>query len=261
MTTPEKSNSGKSMEEILDSRFNNFEVVLKKMLEVEMSKMTMDFNDLKNSLQFLSEKYEEVTKENREMKEELESLKKENGLVKKELKMVQESAKSALMTSNDIDNHLRSNNVELHGVPLTKNENVGNVSFEILKVAAPNIKEEEIEKVHRIGNPKNADGTPKKTTPILVQLKGKVRRNEILKNRKKLAKHDFQKMNLDTERVFINENLSQFSKSLFHQANVLKKKNGWSYIWIMNGNINMRKSDGSQVLRIRDTSDLNKITK
>ena len=57
------------MEEILDSRFNNFEVVLKKMLEVEMSKMTMDFNDLKNSLQFLSEKYEEVTKENREMKE------------------------------------------------------------------------------------------------------------------------------------------------------------------------------------------------
>ena len=75
----------------------------------------------------------------------------------------QESAKDVLMTSNDIVNHLRSNNVEFNY--MSSNYKKGMLATFLLKFWRLNIKEEEIENVHKIENPKNADGTPKENNP------------------------------------------------------------------------------------------------
>ena len=136
-------------------------------------------------------------------------------------------------------------------MPAAKNDNV---AMDILKVADASISVNDVGSVRRIGNPKDKDGKNKATRPILVSLKSIDRRMSIYHNKKKLYKHDFS--NLGLEKVFINENLSPHSKSLFFQANKLKKEKNWSYIWTNNCTIYMRKIDNSPAIKIQDEADL-----
>ena len=85
------------------------------------------------------------------------------------------------------------------------------------------------------------------------------KRLDILKNRKKLAGYNFSDIGVDSQRVFINENLTSFTKDLFYKANKLKREHGWKYIWTINGNIKLRQNEGCSVISVKDTNDLKKI--
>ena len=67
-------------------------------------------------------------------------------------------------------------------------------------------------------------------------------------------------MGVDTNRVFINENLTSYTKNIFYQANLLKKKYKWKYIWTRNGMVKLRQSDDFPVITINTINDLKKIT-
>ena len=59
--------------------------------------------------------------------------------------------------------------------------------------------------------------------------------------------------------MYINENLSGYLNALRGKANALRKEKDYQFIWIKNGNILVRKKEGSSTINIQTTADLNKI--
>ena len=99
----------------------------------------------------------------------------ENRFLKDKLASTEQTAKATRIKANEIDNHLRCNNIELHGVPIYKQENVERIAVSILKIADSKITKEDIDMVRRTGNPKNVDGSSKTSLPIMVRLKSRER--------------------------------------------------------------------------------------
>ena len=259
-----------SMEQVLQDEFVRFEAKLAEMMEsklnekfdkmiYEMQVCKYEMQDLKTSVNFLNEMFEEMKKENKEMKEEMQSIKRENEAFKKEIELAKATSVNATIKVNEMDNYLRLNNVELHGIPGASNENVDRIALGVLKIVEPSLVEGDIEMVKRLKSINNKDGSLRATNPILVKFKSREKRVAVISNRRKLAGVDFRRINLNTSSVFINDNLSSFSKALFYKANLLKKEKNWKYLWTSNGNILLKKHESAQAVMIRDESDLEKL--
>lgn len=262
---PAKSVDAKTLENLLTSRFSSFEEKLKSFIKDEAEKqsnsMKVEFNEMKKAMTFFEAKCEEMMAENKELKKEVSALKKENSDIKAKLVATEKCAQNAMVKVNEVDNHLRLNNIELHGVSLDEKEDASKVAMRVIKIVDPSATEKDLELVRRVGNPTKKDGSRRQDMPILVKLRSRDQRMHIMRNRKQLAGKDFNAIGVKANKVFINENLTSFSKSLFYQANILRKNNGWKYIWTTNGSINLRKNDESRVLFVRSEEDLHKITK
>ena len=237
----------KEVEEVKDELRKEVE----DMKEDILKDIRKEVEEVKKGMEFVEERYEEMKKENEKMIAEVKEVKSLNTALSQELGLVKQKSKLALVTANEIDNYLRLHSLEIHGVPAAKSDNV---VMDVLKVADASLSENDIGSVRRIGNPKDKDGKNKATRPILVTLKSVDRRMHIYQHKKKLYKHDLSNIGLD--KVFINENLSPHSKSLFFQANKLKKEKKWSYIWTNNCTIYVRKTDNTPAVKIQDEADL-----
>ena len=132
-------------------------------------------------------------------------------------------SKEAMWMVNDFDNHLRSNNLELHGITPVQNENLGQTALNVLKLLDPSLATGDIEMVRRLRSNTNKDGSFRTANPILVRLKSAEKRMMLFRNKRKLAGVNFNGMNVNAERVVLNENLSNYSKSLFYHVNSFKK--------------------------------------
>ena len=154
-----------ALERMLESRFSSFEEKMDKIIEERVEKrlncFMEEFTDFKKLVTFLSNTVDEVSAVNKELKQEIKKVINENESLKRKLDATEITAKAAMTKSNEIDNHLRQNNIEIHGVPLYKQENVERLALSILKISDSNISKEDIDVVRRTGNPKNYDGTNK----------------------------------------------------------------------------------------------------
>ena len=93
----------------------------------------------------------------------------------------------------------------------------------LLKIVDPTIVQNDIKESFRIKRFMTEEKNPNKGSPILVKFMSTNKRLDILKNKRKLAGFKFKDTGVDTQRVFINENLTSYAKNLFYQANLLKK--------------------------------------
>lgn len=60
--------------------------------------------------------------------------------------------------------------------------------------------------------------------------------------------------------IFINESLSNFNRSLFYKAQKVKTEKDFSFVWVNNGVILLRKKEGDKVIRICSFEDLDKLS-
>ncbi len=217
--------------------------------------------DMNESWKSIMMDLKELTDENSKLKKKTERLQKELDEEKAARRLNNEKSngeiKAALSKINDMDNYLRGNNLEIHGVPVSENLEVA--CTKILKVVEPTITRKDVERMRRIGNPKHKDGNEKGSLPILVIMKSKEQKLKIIKNKKKLVGVEFGKLGINAKKIFINENLTNQSKALLFKANTQRKEKEWKFIWTSNGNIYLRKDEGSPIMHIRDERDLVKI--
>lgn len=62
-----------------------------------------------------------------------------------------------------------------------------------------------------------------------------------------------------SSKIYINDSLTSYNRALFKAAGNFKKSSNYKYLWIRNSSILLRKSDGTQVIRIDSFEDLNNI--
>ena len=146
-------------------------------------------------------------------------------------------------------------------MPFTKNEEVTQITLDLLNKLEVDIDEEDISIVHRLPVKQRFGRTrfdkPANHPTIIVRLVSRQKRNETYAKRfnaKSIAEFPVKRM----AHLFVNENLTQRRKRLFWLSKQKAKElAGYNYFWTHNGQIFVRKNEESEIF-IRTGSDLDK---
>ena len=227
------------------------------LLSQENKQLNSKIDELIKSTNFMSDKYDEnamhmkeiksqlleIQNQNKALLEENAALKKEINLEKKEREKMQQNF-LAILTPIELER--RQNNLELHGLPESKEENCNSIVKGVLQNVTPD--PIEISNCFRFGRFDNSSDKPRR---ILIQFANKQQRDDIYKKRKNLKKMD--------KPIYLNENLPRHLSILRGKANSKRNEQKYKFIWMKNGTILVRKDEHSEVITIRSTFDLDKI--
>lgn len=187
--------------------------------------LLLKFDDQSKIIKSYEEKFEVIIQENINLKSKVKSL--EGRL-------------------DEIEQYSRVNCLEINGVPELKNENILEVVKSIGKSLGVEITEEMIDASHRMGSKK--DG---KHRGIIVKFTRRIIKEELLGKRKikrNLNTHDLNMKNSPAEVVYINESLSPARRKILNAARALKKEKGYTFVWVRDGRIFLRKNEGDPVI-------------
>lgn len=223
-------------------------------IQEEQKKIVADFN---KSFESLHDKIEEKTtaledkmKIIEEYISETDKLKVENITLKKQVTTLETRIE-------DLENYSRRNCVEIQGIPEEQGENVTNVIKNVGNALGVNITDDMIDACHRVGR-RTAEKRPR---GIILKFVRRTDKDAIMKKRQE-RKRDFSTRHLgmssDTP-VYLNDSLSPSRRRLLGRARQLKTEKGYKYLWLRNGNILLRRQEGSPVIEIRCQADLDNL--
>lgn len=194
--------------------------------------------------------------------EQTQTIKRLEGTIERLLKISEEKDKRI----TDLETRLISleakiyeNYIEIHGVHEERNaggvenrEDTQRIAVEILQQYDGTLAKNDINHSYRkvnYGDKYNGK------SPIIVELKPNKERREIVEKYKKTRK------SREHSDVRIFEYLSNAQRSLLWETKERARREEWKYVWIQEGSVLARKSDGEKVLKIKTLKDLDKIVK
>ncbi|KAK9685104.1 Baculovirus FP protein [Popillia japonica] len=145
--------------------------------------------------------------------------------------------------------------IEIHGLEEFAEDNLGETVVKLIEKLDVNVDRSEIDVVERMKSKQT--GKPR---PIVVRFKS-VRACNAVKAKKRavLTNQDITRVRF-TKRVIIYEHLSS-DKKLLWQTKEKAREVGWKYVWSQNGQILIRKDDGSRIFQVECGDSLNTILK
>lgn len=150
----------------------------------------------------------------------------------------------------------RCNNVEIKGIPFKKSENLFNIIYKIAEAVQTPIRKEDINYVARVPNPQ---GDSQKN--IIVALHNRYTKEEFIAAARKKGRL-LKDLGFSSDlKYFVNDHLTLHNKALLKEAKKLASVHNFRYVWVKHCQILVRKSDTSQIFRIKNEQDLQKIAK
>lgn len=164
---------------------------------------------------------------------------------------------------NDLEQYGRKNSVEIQGVPLPvptstgaqPRENAIEVVHRIGAAVGFQFQPYTIDACHRLGKVSNRSQPP----GIIVKFTCRVEKESFMQKVK--SRRDFSTRHVNgfenfDQRIFVNDNLTEFNKMLFKKAREFKKANNFLFVWYKNGKILLRKTEKGKVFVISSLDDL-----
>ena len=237
--------------------------MIKELKEQMIAEMKILMSEMQKSIQFMSDKFDNVVEElnylkeeNKKSKAEIQLLQKANRNLQEQLTNIGKTYSKDNLKLDDLEQYGRRQNLEFHGIPYKPNENTDYLIQQMAKKLNVKLDEKDISISHRLPTRhEQQEGEKLKSPPIIVKFCCQKKRNEIYDKRKNVLQiKDFGIPEM-TE-LFINENLTAYRKSLLFEARKLKKLHDYNYIWTKMGEVLIRKNSNSKVLKITTNEDL-----
>ncbi|XP_063891065.1 uncharacterized protein LOC135116963 [Helicoverpa armigera] len=222
---------------------------IKKSITIELGDIKSLFNDLKQSVDFMSEEFDR-------MKAELETCRNGNKILHKENDSLRHTISELSSRVNLIEQHARQQNLEINGIPESKAENLVKTVQQIGNVISCSIKDDDILSVVRV---RKLDPESSNPRAVVVKLRSMLLRDTILTSVMNYNKaHPDKKLNSQhlgyansIKPVFVSEHLSPLNKKIHAAARKVAKEKGYKYVWVRDGKILIRKDDGQQAKQIK----------
>lgn len=206
--------------------------------------------DIKDSINFLSEKYDNVIVE-------IQSLKEEKLKDKKCIKQLEDRIEM-------LERQSRSSSLELRNIPTKLDENKTDLTKIMInlsqKLGTP-IQCNEIKNIFRINSTKSGK-------PIITELNSVITKDNLMKAYKTYNKNQNEKLNTSDLKidgpkipVFLSEGLTSKAKKIFFLARSFASENNYRHCWTTNGRVFMRIADGTPIIRIEDEDDLRNLAR
>lgn len=154
--------------------------------------------------------------------------------------------------------------VEISGVTEHKQENLTHTISILSSKLGVELGPHDIDDVRRVGNRGTGDASEcsdKAPRPVVVTLTRRAVRDQLLRAARVRRGITTDKIEIpgNPKKIYINEHLTKENRILFSKARTTGKELKFKYIWTSNGNIFMRRSESSSVVRISSEAVLNKL--
>ncbi|XP_072934908.1 uncharacterized protein [Epargyreus clarus] len=205
---------------------------------------------IRKSIDFLGQKYDELVNKVHKLEEERSADRKHILSLEAKIEYFEKT--------------LRSSTIEIRNVPKTAPETKNDLIELVQKVGqtinAP-LQTTDIRDVYRINSQKDTNKT------IVAELSSVTLRDKFIgscrtfnkKNGNSKLSTSHLQISGPRQPVYISEYLTIHTKKLFHQAREHAKSNNYKYCWTSRGKVYIRRSDGAPVIKINDSTDLDKI--
>ena len=175
---------------------------------------------------------------------------------------------------DQLEQYGRRENLEIHGIPVTKNENTRRIVKDLAISLNVKLDDTHISTCHRMPPLQTPKSTKRKShtgtsrsgnissaqhPAIIVRFSNRDKRNELYGKRKLLNKIKCGKINSSLDSTQIRENLTAYRKMLLNEAVKAKKLLNFKFIWTSQGRIRLRKDSESRIINVNSLSDLSKI--
>ena len=114
-----------TMQELLKENYTNIKNDMENLFKLEISKITNEVREFKNSLEFLSSKYDQLILDNKSLKDEVNCLKKTNKEQNLKIENLEDGRRQSSKRLSSLENLSRYNNIELHGIKSSAGEKNG----------------------------------------------------------------------------------------------------------------------------------------
>lgn len=159
--------------------------------------------------------------------------------------------------NESLKQYTRINNLEIHGIPVVKNENPNDIVKNLGLALDIQINPSDIDVCHRL--PTSKTELP---PPLLVKFCSRRKKNELLLA-KKTKKNPLMSVDLGinaaTRPIYINEHLTELNKILYSKARELKKS-GYKFVWTRDCKIFVRQHENARIHKIQMEEDIKKLT-
>lgn len=241
----------------MDEMLRNLKESINAMLVNELRVVKQELNDLKQSMCFISNQYEDILNDLKSTSETVKHLESKNN----EMQLTIDSMKDRM---NQLEQRARICNLEIQCVPENKNENLLKTVTLLASVIDCNISEENIIKCTRVAKLNPDSPRPRS---VVVQFNSPRIRDTFLASSIKFNKSNSANRLNSThigasghkQPIYIMEHLTPAGKALHAATRVRAKENGYKHVWIRNGKIFVRKSDNASLILIKHTSCLDKL--
>lgn len=218
--------------------------IMKQLKRMEVAHKS-EIGEIKQSLQFMSDSFEEIRSENKLLNELTRKL--DTELVRSRTRIVGLENRVSIL-----EQELRSRNIVIMNVPRVKDESVKDI---VSKIAG------KLEVTLLGDNFSCSRASRKEDSPIIVKLTSAELKNRLLSMRRQLKNFTGDSCGLSGANniIYLNEDLIPSAQLLLSAARKFKRSHSYKYLWISNGRIFLRKSDDSRAFHIKCESDLDKL--
>ncbi|CAG4931931.1 unnamed protein product [Parnassius apollo] len=217
----------------------------------DLKDMKSEMMDVKNSLNHVHTSVEGLTNKLTEIDREIQSLQK----TKDDVVRVEHRLEKLEAAVRENQQRSRLNNIEIKGVPVTSSENLFTIISNIGSKIGYEVPKEQINYVARVPQRNN-----KNTKNIIVSLHTRYLRDNFIAAAKKCKTLTAADLGLRSDsRIFVNDHLTFENKQLLNKTKALAREKNFSYTWVKNCTILMKKNATSPTYAIKTEADLKKI--
>jgi hypothetical protein len=164
--------------------------------------------------------------------------------------------------NNLLNQYSRLNNIEIQGIPKKNGENLHSIFHDVCAKVGIAVLETDIDTIHRVQPYRRRDsGVDTSHSSIVVRFTQRQRKNQLMaavRARRGLTTADIG-MSGAASRIYINEHLTPANKLLLKRARELKTTLNYTYLWVRDCKIFLRKNEKSRVIKITSDSDLSNL--
>lgn len=184
--------------------------------------------------------------------------------IPKNLTEANETIQHLLKENNNSKQFSLINNIEISGINFNKGENLLSILRELCLKVGFALQDSDVDMIQRVRRYQNLDkNTQENTRPpaIIVRFTQRKRKDELLSAVR--ARRGTTTVDLGlpgpASNVYVGDHLTPSNKLLLKRARQIKIDLQYSYLWVRDCKIQMRKNDGNKVLYINSHADLDKL--
>lgn len=224
-----------------------------KLLRHALSGLNSNLTEAIQSIQECSKRLDDVTTKIELTEKRLSDLENRQNKENTELKL-----QVAMLTDkvNTQEQLLLKNEIEIVGVPETKNESLIHIVKLVGNKVGVDVTDADLDSTMRAG-PRNSS-KPNISRSIVVRFLRKHKKDEFIsaaKIRKNITSKDITP-DASEHQIYINERLTKLNRYLFRETRFRSKQANFKYCWAKNGLIYVREKEGKTATLIRTIADL-----
>lgn len=242
---------------------------------MELRAFRSDFVGMRSDIQRVTDSIQEINKKFVEMESRFSDI--EDRLIINEnktafipkLKQDLDSAKDSISAlQNELqqrDQIARMNNVEISGIPIAAGENLSTLVRAISNKVGYSLDDRDIDGITRVRRFEvsgvSAESRASRPPAIIVKFARRLCKDKFLaavRSRRGLTTADVD-LSGPSLNVYVSDHLTPRNKQLLQRARQIKAELNYSYLWVRDCRILMRKNERSKVVVIRNDADISKL--